>query len=175
MVCPRTFNELPQASYSVALNERGVPWMSTIQGLELLNQGPHPRCTFFLTPFSLQSTGQPPHSCSAVICFSHSHISSASVSSDCVRIFFDTALSQKTMPQGKCLKWSRSLFTSLRAGPAQCVPERDLVIWVLVHTLGSRLLISHFWQSCPHIFHKDYEWKVGDQNSYSCDKNVYDH
>lgn len=128
MVCPRTLKELPQPSCKVALNERGVPWMSTIQRLELLNQGPHPHCTLFLTPFSHHSTRQPLRSFSTVICFPHSQISSASVSSDYVCIFFDTALSQKTMPQGKCLKWSRNLFTSLQAGPAQCVPERDLVI-----------------------------------------------
>lgn len=62
---------------------------------------------------------------------------------------FDTALPLKTMPQGKCLAWSWASLTSLQTGPTHCVPESNLVLLVFVHTLGSGLLIPHFWHPCP--------------------------
>lgn len=38
------------------------------------------------------------------------------------------------MPQGKCLTWPGNHGASLQAGPAQRVPERDLVILVFAST-----------------------------------------
>lgn len=123
---------------------------------------------------SLHSTRQPPRTPSRLTCFPHRLVSPVLVFAGHVCIFlFDTALSQKSKPQGKCLPWPGNLC----AGPARSVPERDLVVLMFVHTLGSGLLSPHCWQSCSlsSTMKMSEKLKVETVISTTCDENVYDH
>lgn len=102
VVCLGIFAGLPQPSRNVALYESSVHWVSAIQGppLAVACSSHH---SFFI-PSHLQ-----------FLAFLTAHyLLPWYPQTVFASFFFDTALSQKIMPQGKQLTWPRNLCTSCK-------------------------------------------------------------
>lgn len=98
--------------------QSGVPWIPRFMDLVSYTKGLTPTVPCF-SHHCLHPTRQPSHRSSILI--GHTAFCLGLFSGLSASFFLDSALSQKTMPRGKCLTRFRNLSTSLQAGPAWCI------------------------------------------------------